>query len=409
MWLGLCGVATNGETLIIDSHDNSPPVTNSAGVVIPAGVNIRPFRDGSWYFRCFDHAHRIVDYVTPYQVQYTHPTNDLAFDFNQPPRNDTTAQTALPRASWYTDATRSQVGGWGPHPIQYPAPAGLSSRDVTWLRERVLITARKFAGYDYQHHHIPDWSPTPPNYPNAAEWPWEPVNGYRNSPGFDCSDFTAFAYNYGLGIKMTSDVAWQAALTNTPGPNGRGQITIQTIPRQPYSVLTNLLVTGDLLYIRSTAGSPTISHVIMWVGHCGNSTNGDPLITDSHGNELFDSNGERIPGGVQLRPFQSNSWYYTCFDHANRILTTNLAVAPPLALGALTISGNHPVLVWSNYPGETYFVECSTNLALGFRLIASGLPVATNPVNTFTDTNSTGGSVGFYRIGIDSQFPSPSP
>ena len=400
MWLGPCGVSTNGELLILDSHDNKPSFKDSAGVVVPAGVAIRPFRKDGWYFRCFDHAHRILDYATPYRVQYTHPANELAFDFNQWPRNSVTNESSLPVASWYSESTLKGWGSWGPPSAQYPAPTGLATQTVAWLQERILVTAEKDLGYDYQHHHIPDWSPTPPNYTNAVEWPCTLTNGYPNAYGVDCSDFTAFIYNYGLGIKMTSDVGLQAALTNVPGPGGRGRVAVQAIPRSSYETLTNQLASGDLLYIRGVAASPEISHVILWLGQCGLSTNGEPLVIDSHGNAVFDSKGERIPAGVHIRPFHPNSWYYACFDHANRILVTNLPVAPPLSLWPIANGSIHPALAWSNYPGETYVVERSTQLTSGFQILPNQIPAATEPVNTFTDTNALGDGAWFYRVGL---------
>jgi len=53
-------------------------------------------------------------------------------------------------------------------------------------------------GLTYQHHHIPDWNP-------PADWPWKEVAYGRNSKGIDCSDFTSWTYNYGLGIKLPTN------------------------------------------------------------------------------------------------------------------------------------------------------------------------------------------------------------
>jgi hypothetical protein len=75
--------------------------------------------------------------------------------------------------------------------------------------------------------------------------------------------------------------------------------------------------TGDLVSIRNRSGK--ISHVVIWVGAIGRSPDGTPLIIDSHGEDVRDSNGEAIPCGVQLRPFRENSWYNQSASHALRI------------------------------------------------------------------------------------------
>jgi cell wall-associated NlpC family hydrolase len=58
MWLGDVGVSPNGTPLVIDSTGSGHK--DSQGNIIPDGVQIRPFTQDSWYWRDFDHAHRIV-------------------------------------------------------------------------------------------------------------------------------------------------------------------------------------------------------------------------------------------------------------------------------------------------------------------------------------------------------------
>ena len=113
-----------------------------------------------------------------------------------------------------------------------------------------------------------------------------------------------------------------------------------------YATLCSKLQTGDLLYI---AGDPKLSkadiqkdlkqqkltHVIMWLGDVGFSEKGTPLISDSHGYELYDEKNQKIPTGIQVRPFNdatvspttrtnvsSQSWYFDHFVWALRILPT---------------------------------------------------------------------------------------
>jgi cell wall-associated NlpC family hydrolase len=57
IWVGSVGRAASGLSLVIDSHGSG--VTDDAGKPIPCGVQLRPFRQGSWYDRCASHAHRI--------------------------------------------------------------------------------------------------------------------------------------------------------------------------------------------------------------------------------------------------------------------------------------------------------------------------------------------------------------
>ncbi len=142
----------------------------------------------------------------------------------------------------------------------------------------------------------------------------------HNSPGVDCSDFTSWIYNYGLGIKLKTGIRQQAETVSIPGPGGQGLIQVQTIINDKgYDDLVKKLKTGDLLYIKNNQGN--ISHVIMWVGEYGRSPDGAPLIIDCTGSDHKDSNGNQIPIGVHLRPFLPHQWYYDSFDHAHRILS----------------------------------------------------------------------------------------
>lgn len=56
----------------------------------------------------------------------------------------------------------------------------------------------------------------------------------------------------------------------------------------------------------------------MWVGKCGTSPDGTPLIIDFTGSRHKDSNGHLIPCGIHLQPFEKGSWYHESFDHAHR-------------------------------------------------------------------------------------------
>jgi cell wall-associated NlpC family hydrolase len=74
------------------------------------------------------------------------------------------------------------------------------------------------------------------------------VPSRHQTPGIDCSDFTAWVYNYALGIKMTSGIVEQAALTSVTNASG-ATITIQKIqPTSNFNSLVAQFQPGDLLY-----------------------------------------------------------------------------------------------------------------------------------------------------------------
>lgn len=58
IWVGAIGHTPDGKPLILDSHGEG--VKDSSGVSIPAGVQLRPFGEKSWYFHSASHAHRLI-------------------------------------------------------------------------------------------------------------------------------------------------------------------------------------------------------------------------------------------------------------------------------------------------------------------------------------------------------------
>ncbi|MBI2823962.1 MAG: C40 family peptidase [Planctomycetia bacterium] len=57
LWVGPLGRAESGSPLVIDSHGSG--VKDDWEQPIPCGIQLRPFREPSWYNRCASHAHRI--------------------------------------------------------------------------------------------------------------------------------------------------------------------------------------------------------------------------------------------------------------------------------------------------------------------------------------------------------------
>lgn len=148
---------------------------------------------------------------------------------------------------------------WGPKPLTYPPveiPKGVNP--IQWERDRVIAIAKKYIGLPYMHRHIP-------------------MQG-----GLDCSNFTSWVYNYGFGIRFSSNTQKQAQEA------GR-----RLAPNEE-------LEPGDLLFIWNKQKNK-ISHVVLYV---------DP-------NTIIDSTITKKQNGVALRPFKG--WYKERFAWARRI------------------------------------------------------------------------------------------
>jgi cell wall-associated NlpC family hydrolase len=150
---------------------------------------------------------------------------------------------------------------------------------VAWQRARVVAVARRYLGLSYRHHHIPAWDP-----PAAL------VGPTAAGTGLDCSNFTAWVYNYGLGRRFTSNVQQQA---DGPLAPGRG-----LAPDEPFAP-------GDLLFILREDRSE-VSHVVVYVD--------ENAVIDSHS----------AYGGVTEHP--RTGWYLTHFSHARRIIEGSEAI-----------------------------------------------------------------------------------
>jgi NlpC/P60 family len=252
-----------------------------------------------------------VPYRSPYSLKFRHLLPDLGVGFDLPPWNNPHLESEVPARDWYSPRHERMLGAWGPRARQYPPAPELAQCPATWMQDRVILTASRWIGYPYQHHHIPDWDP-------PASWPWHRVAYGRNSKGIDCSNFSSFCYNYALGVKLDTGIRQQAKRREVRGPGGRGILAVETIERAPYNALVATLLPADLLYIRNDKGR--IAHVILWLGVVGASPNRVPLILDATGGNHEDANGVRIPIGVHIRPFPANGWYAGDFAHAHRII-----------------------------------------------------------------------------------------
>ena len=262
-------------------------------------------------------------YRSPYGLRYTFPVAALTAGFDTAPWNDPRQQSSVPYADWNAKHT-----SWGPPARQYPAPTIPAGAGIVWRQQRVIAAAASFVGTDYQHHHIPAWDP-------PVGWPWKPVSIGHDGPGIDCSGFSSFVYDFALGIQLQTGILTQSTTLTNPGPGGSGTVTATRITAPGgYAALVAALQTGDLLYVRSTAGS--VSHVIIWLGAVGTSPDGTPLVIDAHDNHppVVDAKGIVIPAGVEIRPFTASSWYFRSFSHALRWITGTSASQAPIVPSA---------------------------------------------------------------------------
>ncbi len=186
--------------------------------------------------------------------------SSLTADFSL---RDKLPQSKTPKHLWPTPNPGTGFGKWGPGAKQYPEvnPPSWVQDPLQWKRDRIVAVGKKYLGLPYKHHHIPGMK------------------------GIDCSNFTSWIYNYGLGVKkFTSGIGPQAEKA--------GSRLNSNDPLQP----------GDLLFIKGFGPKKDqIIHVVMYIDK----------------NTILDS----TTGGtnnVALRPFKG--WYKSHFSHARRII-----------------------------------------------------------------------------------------
>jgi hypothetical protein len=154
-----------------------------------------------------------TEYASRYRLSFRNSIKSLEAGFDAAPWNDPHLQSDAPYRDWYSQRRRSP---WGPAARQYPSSVS-RARNRAWLQERVIRVASNHIGLLYEHHHIPARDP-------PAEWPWLRVAAGYNAPGLDCSNFSSFIYNYGLGVKLPTGIRLQAEATLLPGPGATGRL-----------------------------------------------------------------------------------------------------------------------------------------------------------------------------------------
>ncbi len=263
-------------------------------------------------------------YHSPYVFAPAVTDPALTPDFLKAPKRPQDFQdwSRTPFADWYNlEAIRRLRTTWGPYYRDFDAPDGILTLPADWDELRVLAAANQLRGaIPYGHHHMHVW-----NVPDEPRW-----REFSPGIGIDCSDFTHWAYSFGLGILLPTGIEEQARITSAPMHLADG--STRTIPAQRIADIQNgfphdfqqlaaTLQPGDLLFIRSDpALTNKISHVIIWLGQYASDTNHKDtyFVMDSHGDVVEDSNGNHIPSGPQIRPFREKSYYFSSYDHALR-------------------------------------------------------------------------------------------
>ncbi|MDQ5984535.1 MAG: hypothetical protein CSYNP_00230 [Syntrophus sp. SKADARSKE-3] len=271
-------------------------------------------------------------YKSPYDISpvFTQGLTNLTSDFEArlqlPPSDTSETDWYNPQASYYINYPGETT--WGPLLAKkYPAENG-APHSLEWQQQRLIASAKYFINTQYQHHHILQWDP-------PQSWPIDStvLLGHQ-SKGIDCSNFISWNYAFALGYSLSSEVADQANLKSVTGPDGT-EVAVSEVAKPEevktlaYKDIVSRLHMGDLVYLNPKGKGAT--HVFMWIGQV-NST-GDYLIIDSH--DMYnatDVNGNKIPTGVQIRPFKeknpdgSVNWYFKHIWKVNRILSAAKSV-----------------------------------------------------------------------------------
>ncbi|MBX9704566.1 MAG: C40 family peptidase [Silvanigrellaceae bacterium] len=144
---------------------------------------------------------------------------------------DKMSQTNTPKKSW------GSKGRWGPAARLYLKPTIPQGVDpIQWKRDRVIAVSLWFEGLKYQNNEtLIDGKPARGHFPDRGN-------------GLDCSNFTAWVYNYGLGIRFSEGVNDLIAMNSRAKNAGR-----KLNPNEP-------LQRGDLLLYKGN-----INHVVIYV------------------------------------------------------------------------------------------------------------------------------------------------
>lgn len=303
---------------------------------------------------------RQVAYQSPFSLRFTSDVAGLfgryaSGFFNSPDNQSTVAVN-----DWYdSGAAVVPANSYGPDLAvfgQNPRFPAIRSNDTTFWQESMVAAGLQFMnrGFSYQHHHIPAWFGTPGDDPGALGAILAAYDGYSltpdgmQSPGLDCSDFSALVTNMVTGQKIKEGISEQATVVAgrtqwgttlegsadifINGDRSQGILSWYTLALyyqrhgaiETYKMLDATLQTGDLLFYgtiptgtldpQRSLDMDAAAHVTIWTGQTlpipGRSDVGVPLIMDSHGGNIqvgVDAANQPVgvvePAGPQLRPW----------------------------------------------------------------------------------------------------------
>lgn len=181
---------------------------------------------------------------------------------------DWSSRDLLPQTDVNVSLWKTCCGSWGPWAKSYPFEG---STDVAWLRDRVVASGIHWSWLRYWHHHIPNFNGT----------------GGNETTGLDCSNWSAWVYNFGIGRVFTSNVVDQS---NIP--------TFQRIDS------LGKLEQGDLVFFTDDARTGiTHSGIFCWTNRSKESFG----VMNSH------DTGVRVSTSL-------TSWPLTRFSHGLRVI-----------------------------------------------------------------------------------------
>lgn len=170
--------------------------------------------------------------------------SSLVADFDE---RDQMKQTDVPEDRWF----QRQYGKWGPASKKFPpveVPEGVDP--IQWKRDRIVEVAKHYTGLPYKRDdekrgHFPD-----------------------RGCGLDCSNFAAWVYNYGLGMKFSG------AVEQLINGNGRNDDLVgRVISKESLINGSEKLQKGDLVFFNTHP-----KHVVIYIdeNHIIDSTSGKP-------------------------------------------------------------------------------------------------------------------------------------
>jgi cell wall-associated NlpC family hydrolase len=242
------------------------------------------------------------------------------------------------------DANAPSDSSWGPEQKQFPLRAALKNclTNINWEQQRILAAADYWVQrkLNYCHHHVPDWqtphnlksrkhnggacsaakniAPNSPYFGERVRWNYtgnqdETPQSWQDNLmwyGMDCSNFTAYLYNFAFGTVFSSNTHYQAgersghsqlylnpnqqsATNSLDNPHAAGSLvcsdnTLEVAhsckghggyfsvyspdgTKDTSRITASMLLAlqpGDLLFIApSKKASPVeVTHVVMWTG-----------------------------------------------------------------------------------------------------------------------------------------------